>query len=79
MSPINTQQREPGEIPLAHDAATWDEETFESGWDDEQEQLVRSWREPPENTPAVRLRIRGLARPFFMRRNDPQCTGFVLR
>lgn len=35
------QHRKSEEILLAHDAATWDEDTFESGWDDEEEQLVR--------------------------------------
>jgi hypothetical protein len=33
-------RRESEDIPLAHDAATWDEETFGTGWDDEQEKLV---------------------------------------
>lgn len=41
MSPKQAQHREPEEIPLAHDAATWDEDTFESGWDDEEVQIVR--------------------------------------
>ena len=41
MSPKQAQHREPEELPLAHDAATWDEDTFESDWDDEEEQLVR--------------------------------------
>ena len=40
MSPKQAQHREFEEFPLAHDAATWDEDTFESGWDDEEEQLV---------------------------------------
>ena len=40
MTPKQTQRRVPEEIPLAHDAATWDEETFESGWDDEEAQLA---------------------------------------
>jgi hypothetical protein len=39
MTPKQTQPRVPEEIPLAHDAATWDEET-ESGWDDEEAQLA---------------------------------------
>ncbi|HUN69529.1 MAG TPA: hypothetical protein VMU46_12070 [Burkholderiales bacterium] len=34
------QYREHAEIPLAHDAATWDEEEIDSGWDDEKELLV---------------------------------------
>lgn len=40
MPPKQTQRRVPEEIPLAHDAATWDEETFESGWDDEEARLA---------------------------------------
>lgn len=28
------------ELPLAHDAATWDEETFESEWDDDGAQIA---------------------------------------
>lgn len=40
MSPKQARHREPEEIPLAHDAATWDEDIFESDWDDEGEQLV---------------------------------------
>jgi len=33
-------QRDPQEIPLRHDAATWDEDETESGWDDEKEGLI---------------------------------------
>ncbi len=41
MPPKQAPQREPEEFPLAHDAATWDENTCESDWDDEQARLVR--------------------------------------
>ena len=34
------QKRQPDEYPLAHDAATWDEDTFESGWDGDEAQLT---------------------------------------
>lgn len=40
MTPKQMQHSEPEEFPLRHDAATWDEETFGSSWDDEQEQLA---------------------------------------
>lgn len=42
MKPKQAQQQpiEPEEFPLAHDAATWDEDTLDSGWDDEQAQLA---------------------------------------
>ena len=40
MTPKQMQHSEPEEFPLLHDAATWDEDTFESNWDDEQEQLA---------------------------------------
>ena len=35
MTPKPARHVEPEEFPLAHDAATWDEDTFESDWDDE--------------------------------------------
>jgi len=31
---------EPDEFPLAHDAANWDEDTFQSGWDDDEALLA---------------------------------------
>jgi hypothetical protein len=40
MTPKQAQQIEPEEFPLAHDAATWDEDASESGWDDEEAQLA---------------------------------------
>jgi hypothetical protein len=40
MTPKQAQHREPEEFPLAHDAATWDEDASESGWDDEEAQLA---------------------------------------
>ena len=42
MTPKQARQQpgEPQEFPLAHDAATWDEDTFESDWDDDQAQLA---------------------------------------
>ena len=40
MTPKQTQRRVPGEIPLAHDAATWDDDTSDSGWDIEEAQLA---------------------------------------
>ena len=39
MTPKQTPRREPEEIPLEHDAATWDEDTFDSAWDDEEAKL----------------------------------------
>ena len=30
----------PQEISLTHDAATWDEDTFGSAWDDEEGRLI---------------------------------------
>ena len=35
MTPKPARHVKPEEFPLAHDAATWDEDTFESDWDDE--------------------------------------------
>jgi hypothetical protein len=40
MPPKQAHHRKSEEILLTHDAATWDEDTSESGWDDEEEQLV---------------------------------------
>jgi hypothetical protein len=40
MPPKQTKRRVLEEIPLAHYAATWDEDTFESGWDDEEARLA---------------------------------------
>ena len=40
MTPKQAQRTEPEGFPLAHDAATWDEDTFESAWDDDQAQLA---------------------------------------
>lgn len=34
------RRHEPHEIPLAHDAAAWDEDTFASAWDDKEGQLI---------------------------------------
>ena len=48
MPPKQAPHREPKEIPLAHDAATWDEGTFESGWDDEEVQLVHELAQSAE-------------------------------
>ncbi len=40
MLPKQAPQRDPQEISLLHDAATWDEEEAESSWDDEREGLI---------------------------------------
>lgn len=39
-TPKPALQREPEEFPLVHDAATWDDDTFESGWDGDEAQLA---------------------------------------
>ena len=42
MTPKRAQRQssESEEFPLAHDAATWDEDTRDTAWDDEEAQLA---------------------------------------
>jgi hypothetical protein len=40
MVPKRATHRQQEEIPLAHDASTWDEDIFDSVWDGETDQVV---------------------------------------
>lgn len=44
MAPKQGQHREAEEFPLAHDAATWDEDNTDSSWDDEEAQLADEFK-----------------------------------